>query len=260
MKKLVYTIAFIMPLFLLFSCNRQAEETSDKALISQEDSINKASFDASKSDPKAVLLAEAVIAAHGGEDAWNKARYISWNFLGSRDLVWDKYTGLVRIDYPREESTYIINIQEDTGQVMLKNQLIKDPDSLTNYIDRGKQIWVNDAYWLVFPFKLMDPGVELHYIGSDTTASGKQAEIIVLNFEEVGFTPENKYYAYIDPQTKLILQWDYFSKATDTLPSLSDEWTGYERYGNILLSSGRGERKLGNIAVSQRIDSTLFAF
>ncbi|MFQ3213639.1 MAG: hypothetical protein ACJAT1_000771 [Marivirga sp.] len=260
MKKLVYTITLTSALFLFFSCSKQAQETSDKALLSQEASIDQASFDASKSDPKAVLLAETVIAAHGGKEAWNKARYISWNFLGSRDLVWDKYTGLVRIDYPREESTYIINIQEDTGQVMLRNQLIKDPDSLINYIDRGKQIWVNDAYWLVFPFKLMDPGVELHYVGSDTTVSGKKAEIIALSFDEVGFTPENKYYAYIDPQTKLILQWDYFSKATDSLPSLSSEWTEYERYGDLFLSSGRGARKLGNIAVSQSIDSTLFIF
>lgn len=228
----------------------KTEETTEN------DSI---SFNSSTSDPRAISLAEEVIAAHGGKAAWDNTRYIAWNFLGSRDLIWDKYTGLVRIDFPREESTYIINILQDTGQVMFRNKLV-EKDSLGFFVNRGRQMWVNDAYWLVFPFKLKDPGVQLHYFGVDTTKNGQAAELISLQFEDVGYTPENKYYAYIDPKSKMILQWDYFSKVSDSVPAISNVWTDYAQYGDLMLSSGRDQRRLSNIRVSQSIDTVTFEF
>jgi hypothetical protein len=34
--------------------------------------------------------------------------------------------------------------------------------------------WINDAYWLVMPWKLQDPGVTLSYVKTDTLQMGKQ--------------------------------------------------------------------------------------
>lgn len=235
----------------IFACQPTVKEEER-----QEDSSP--SFDTERSDQKAVELADKVIAAHGGIENWNNTRYISWNFLGARDLVWDKYTGNVRIDFPSEESTYLININEATGRVKIGEKELTKEDSLDKYIERGKQIWVNDSYWLVFPFKLKDPGVQLKYVGQDTTKNGKEAEVISLTFEKVGFTPQNKYKAYIDPQSHLILQWDFYRNASDSAASFQNVWKDYQQYGDIMLSSGRDERELGNIKVAQEWEDKVF--
>ena len=36
------------------------------------------------SDPKAIEIANKVMAAMGGEKAWNDTRHITWNFFGVR--------------------------------------------------------------------------------------------------------------------------------------------------------------------------------
>lgn len=248
----------ILPIILLTilfaSCGEKPKEEKSET----QNSTEKPSFNAENSDPKAVLLANKVIEAHGGVQEYNQTRFIAWNFLGVRDLVWDKYTGLVRIDVVDKETTYIININEDTGSVKLNNKIIKDHDSLNNYIDKGKQIWVNDSYWLVFPFKLKDSGVRLSYIGQDTTLAGDKAEVISLQFDSVGYTPQNKYKAYINPETYLIMQWDYYRNANDSTASIRNLWSDYKDFDGIKFSAGRGERRLSNIRVSNEIDSAVF--
>lgn len=250
--KNILLLGFLM--LSIFAC-QPTEKTEEKQETTKEVSP---SFNAEKSDQKAVDLADKVIAAHGGEENWNNTRYIEWNFLGARDLLWDKYTGNVRIDFPGQESTYLINVNEDTGRVKIGDRELTKADSLAQYIERGKQIWVNDSYWLVFPFKLKDPGVQLKYVGKDTTKNGEEAEVISLTFEKVGFTPQNKYKAYIDPQSHLLLQWDFYRNASDSAASFQNIWTDYQQYGDIMLSSGRDERELGNIKVAQEWNDKVF--
>jgi hypothetical protein len=254
MKYILFLISFTC---LVSACQPDKKEANQQNVeINSEASTAK--FKAENSDSKAVALADKVIEAHGGQENWNNTHYIAWNFLGARDLVWDKYTGNVRIDFPGQQSTYLININEDTGRVKIGDRELTKSDSLDKYIERGKQIWVNDSYWLVFPFKFKDPGVQLQYLGPDTTKSGETAEVISLKFEEVGFTPQNKYHAYIHPENHKILQWDFYRNATDSAASFSNEWTNYQKHGDILLSSGRGERSLGNIKVAQKWDDSIF--
>jgi hypothetical protein len=239
-----------------FACQPQEEKEQEK--VTEKPQKESSAFNPENSDVKAVALAGKVLKAHGGEENWNNTHYVAWNFLGARDLVWDKYTGNVRIDFPRENSTYLININEDTGRVKIGDRELTKSDSLDQYIKRGKQMWVNDSYWLVFPFKFKDPGVQLKYQGRDTTLTGEAAEVISLTFEKVGFTPQNKYNAYIHPETHLVLQWDYFQNASDSAASFSNEWSDYQKYGDLYLSSGRGERSLGNIKVAQEWDDKVF--
>lgn len=253
MKKLALIITIISFVFACQTKEKSQEQESETKTVDKGPQFNP-----ENSDQEAIELADKVMQAHGGKEAWNNTRYIAWNFLGFRDLIWDKYTGDVRIDFPRENSTYLININDNTGKVKIGDRELSKGDSLDQYIERGKQIWVNDSYWLVFPFKFKDPGVSLTYHGQDTTLSGKDAEVISLTFEQVGFTPQNKYNAYIDPKTHMILQWDYYQNASDSAASFSNEWSDYKKYDNIYLSSGRGERSLNDIKVAQEWDKTVF--
>ena len=62
-----------------------------------------------------------------------------------------------------------------------------------------------------------------------------------MTFSKVGVTPDNKYQVWVDKKTHLVTQWAYFEKFTDEKPEFQQAWTDYKKYGQILLSSGRGK-------------------
>lgn len=209
-------------------------------------------------DNPANVLADKVVEAMGGTENWNNTRYLQWNFFGSRMWWWDKWTGNVRVESQRNDLRIAMNINDKTGNVYMDGQEQTHQDSLSKYLERGYRMWINDAYWLVMPFKLRDPGTNLVHLGQKSTMNGEQAEVLELTFVEVGVTPQNKYWIYIDPASNLVVQWDYYRNADDTEPRLRNPWGDYKQYGDILLSGDRGERDLIDIAVHKKLPQSLF--
>jgi hypothetical protein len=115
-------------------------------------------FDEIGSDPAAIQLADSIMHAMGGRENWDKTRFISWNFFGRRDLIWNKQTGQVRIESAPDSTIYLVNVNTGEGKVKIKETIITEPDSLKKLLDKAKAIWINDSYWLVMPFKLKDSG------------------------------------------------------------------------------------------------------
>lgn len=216
-------------------------------------------FNAEGSDPKAIALADSVMAAMGGRQAWDNTRYLSWNFFGARSLLWDKKEGNVRIEIPGDSTIFLVNIFDKTGRARIGGEEITEPDSLQTLMERAEAIWINDSYWLVMPFKLKDSGVTLKYLGRDSTQEGTLAEVVELTFEGVGNTPQNKYHVYIDPDSKLVTQWDYFTNFEDEEPRFSTPWSNYQQYGNILLSGDRGQRQITEIEVLEEVPEEKFS-
>lgn len=206
-------------------------------------------FDAQNSDPQAIKLADDVMTSMGGRKNWDMTRYITWNFFGARKHLWDKHTGDVRIESPRDSTIILMNINTMEGRVMKKGQEFTNPDSLSVYLERGKAWWINDSYWLVMPFKLKDSGVTLQYVGEDTTMDGRNAHVLSLIFKEVGVTPENGYKVYVDMESSLVSQWAYFQDAYQDEPNFVLPWANYQQYGSIKLSGDRGQRQITEINV-----------
>jgi len=211
-------------------------------------------FNQTASDPEAIAIADEVMEAMGGRSAWDSTRYLAWNFFGRRSLLWDKQTGDVRIDVPADSATYLINVNDNEGKVMMKGEEITHPDSLSKYVEQGKKIWVNDSYWLVMPYKLKDSGVTLSYLGEDTLQTGAPADVLELRFENVGFTPQNKYHVYVDKDDRLVRQWAYFSEASLDSPNFVTPWEDYQKYAGIMLSGDRGRGQLSGIRVIDELD------
>ena len=203
-------------------------------------------------------LKNKVVEAMGGQKNYDKTRYIHWTFFGNQSLTWDKYKSRVRIDFLKENTVYILNINDKTGKVLKKGVEQTNPDSLAKYLDEAKKIWINHSYWLVMPWKLNDPGVSLSYKGEAKTQDGNDAEYLEMTFKEVGVTPNNKYWIYFDKKSHLITQWSHFSNFNDEKPRFTMPWKDYKPYGKILLSGDRGERKLTDIAVYQKLDESVF--
>lgn len=215
-------------------------------------------FNLADSDEKAMAIADEVMEAMGGRQAWDTTRYLQWTFFGRRTLLWDKQTGNVRIDVPGDSSIYLVNINEDTGKVQLNGQDISTTDSIQTYVESGKSIWINDAYWLVMPFKLKDSGVTLKYLGQDTMQGGTSADVLQLTFAEVGRTPDNKYKVYVDLEDRLVKQWEFFTKYDDPKPRFTTPWQDYQTFGDLKLSCDRGRNKLSNIKVFNEVAESAF--
>ncbi|GAB2784229.1 hypothetical protein GCM10027275_30460 [Rhabdobacter roseus] len=215
-------------------------------------------FKAEASEPRAIILADEVMEAMGGRKNWDKTRYITWNFFGNRRLVWDKWQGDVRVDYLKTDQTVLLNLNTGKGRVMKDGQELTHADSIAKYVEQGKSAWINDAYWLVMPYKLKDSGVTLRYLGHEPTEDGAKAEKIQLTFEKVGNTPQNKYYVWVSPETHLVTQWAYFSEAGNEKPNFIMPWKSYKKYGKILLSGDRGQRQLTEIQVFDKLPTQVF--
>lgn len=249
MKQLPYAL-IILFLFTLVSCD---DKTQNDAPIE----INPAApgFNLQESDQKAIALADEVMKAMGGRAAWDKTRYLKWTFFGRRTHIWDKLDQKVQIQVPGQKMHYTLNMKDMSGEVSKAGINYTQEDSIKHHLNQAHKMWINDSYWLVMPFKLKDSGVTLKYIGPDTTQVGADAEVLELTFNEVGVTPDNKYLVYVDEDSKLVTQWDYFASYTDSLPRFQSPWPNYEKYGNLLLSGGEiGGNKIENIQVSSDVE------
>ena len=215
-------------------------------------------FDIEGSDPAAIMIADKVMDAMGGRKAWDETHYISWVFFGSRRLTWDKWSGDVRVDYLKEDLNIIVNIHDITGKVSKNGEEMTNPDSLKSYLTKGRNAWINDSYWLVMPFKLKDSGVTLAYLDEDTTQVGAAAHKLELTFKDVGVTPENYYEVWVDAESNLVTQWAFYSDHAQPEPRFTAEWSGYETYGKIKLSGGRGFNSLTEIKVLESVPEATF--
>jgi hypothetical protein len=210
------------------------------------------------SDPKAIEIADKVMNAMGGKKAWDETRHITWNFFGARILTWDKWTGNVRIDFPKDKSVILMNINTDTGKVFKWGSEQTNADSLKKYIKSGKGAWINDSYWLTMPFKLKDNGVTLKYLGEAKTDAGQDAYLLQMTFKEVGNTPNNMYKVLVEKESNLLTQWSYYPKSTDEKPMFTRPWTEYKPYGKIILSGERGDRDLTEIKVFEALPESIY--
>lgn len=258
-----YYIAVTTLLFTVTSCQTDPGNGSDEDkdhIHGFVADVNPAAhdFNHENSDSSAIAIADKVMEAMGGRKSWDSTRYLAWNFFDMRHLLWDKKEGDVRIKSLKDDMEIIVNINSMEGKVKKEGKEVSDPDSLQKYLEMGRNIWRNDSYWLVMPYKLKDSGVTLKYIRDDTTQSGEKADVLALSFVKVGHTPENKYLVWIDKDDHLVSQWAYYKDAGQDTANFIMPWKDYEKHGKILLSGNRGERKLSEIKVPDSVPEYAF--
>ena len=218
------------------------------------------------SDPKALAIADQVMSAMGGLDAWNNTRYIRFSFFSFRTHHWDKWTGQYRVEWKREEKAYLIlmNLNTGTGRAWV-NGVEATTEELPALLKQGRGAWINDTYWLLMPYKLKDPGVTLTYDGEETVA-GVVCDKLHLSFDQVGNTPGDEYWAYINRQTHLMDKWVFLLQPGEGKTERNRgeyQWNKWTPYGKIMLSPERQgadgrTRMMENIAVFDTLPDTVF--
>ncbi|MGH2570006.1 MAG: hypothetical protein ACRDGR_02190, partial [bacterium] len=207
------------------------------------------------SDPAAIAIANATLEKMGGREGWERARVLEWRFMGRRLHHWDKATGDVRIE--ADSTLILMNVNTKKGRVWTVGKELAGAE-LADAIEDGYAKWVNDSYWLVMPYKLLDPGVKLTYHGSAALADGRPANLLSMTFESVGLTPQNKYHVWVGGESGLVEQWAYYERASDQEPKFTLPWGGWTRFGPILLATERGRGGDWEIAVFEERPAGVF--
>jgi hypothetical protein len=180
-------------------------------------------FDASKSEPKAVEIADQVLAALGGEANWNKAREISWTQLIIIDgklqdhgtHAWDRWNG--RHNYKRlyadgNASVAMHELFSTGGTAYIqtdKGSVEQTKDDQQKIIAEARKRFDTDTYITFLPYKLKDPGVKLKF-SEERQEEGAPADapmkydVIQITFDEgVGPGAGDTWYLSVDKETKI---------------------------------------------------------
>lgn len=196
-------------------------------------------------DDAASQLARKVVASAGGGDlgkvAELKFRFVVYDGTTKRADIehrWDLRAGRDRVIWTdkngvRRDATVDLATKEAEGTVDGKA-----PDA-AGKADLSKQAygrWVNDSYWLLMPVKLLDPGVNLAR-EAPREHGGKKYEILKLSFGQVGLTPGDNYWLFVDPDAGRVERWEMKLEGNKgDKPPPGSSWTDYRAVGPLHLA------------------------
>jgi hypothetical protein len=242
-----------------------------------------AAFDPAQSDPQALSVVDATIAAAGGAAAWEQIKQIQWEskyhqndqYVGWFKHSWDRWNGRHRfetVDLAEYKKAEEAGRLQDVKWVVAMYDLFDRQDKpaatyggiLVENADRDRlvgdayQRWQADAYFLAMLHKLRDPGVMLHYVGEAQEANGKcQGGCVVV---KVSFVPEVGSDAYFLNVNKGTNMPDIIEKQTPagTLAYAVEAWTeaGGLKFPAKLRNVGANETiSFENIRIGEPDDS-----
>ncbi|NOT35238.1 MAG: hypothetical protein HOP12_13915 [Candidatus Eisenbacteria bacterium] len=221
------------------------------------------------SDPSAIAIANRVMAALGGADAWNSLPALEWTWQyvsndsvkSERRHLWDKRSGWQRVEgVGRDGRPYVFTAQIDgpaehawIGGVAIQG------DSLEKLGQRSRALWRNDSYWFLMPYKLLDPGCRLANAG-DTTVAKTRYHRLALSFERVGDTPGDRYWVWVNAANARVERWDFLLQGDTRMGSWS--WEDWQLQGGLMFAgvrrSERNQIRTVEVHPVSRVSPTAF--
>ncbi len=201
---------------------------------------------AGSSDEKAVVIVDRMQQAMG-LTAWRQARFVSFRWVVERDGKdvadyrhdWDRVQNNYRVEGTNRDGKHwvgIFNTVSKEGDVYLDGTQVTDDSTRTKMLEDAYGRYINDAYWLIMPFKLKDPGVVLAYDG-EQELDGNNYDVVRVTFEQVGLTPGDTYWAFIDQQGHLMKKWEYFLEGWEEGRARTGAmWQDWQDFGGVKLA------------------------
>lgn len=145
----------------------------------------------------------------------------------SRSWYWEPGTNKVIYKGPGKDGKPI-TYTYTTGQIDKK-------DAMKTFVDAK---FINDQYWLLFPFHLVwDKKAEITYKGMKTSPIGrKQMRCLIVKYPPSagGYTPGDIFELYIG-KNHLIREWIYREGGRKDGRALT--WEGYKNFGGLNIST-----------------------
>ncbi len=224
-------------------------------------------------DPKAVEIARTMMQAMGGEEAWNSAHFVRFDFkvkVGGKmeednAHLWDRKAGRYRIERmaksgKREVILFrIADYQRNKqGSAYLGGKKLEG-EAARKALEGAYASYINDMWWLAMPWKWLDPGVNLKYLGAKTR--GKETyDVVELTFDHVGLTPGDMYHAFVSQKSHLMTHWEY---TLENHEKGAWDWQ-YGDYKGVKLASNhssddhKASINMGSVRVLDTVDDVFF--
>lgn len=260
-RTLPWLLLFAAGTLLTTGCQPQADTSSDVVRPTL--------------DTMADTVAMRVYDAMGGPEAWAAFPYLQYDFAVQREAgrylvarhLWDRQSGNYRLELPRgSDSVHVVLFDIDTreGSAYLNGAPL-DSARTDQLVQEGYRRFINDMYWLLAPVKTFDPGVTRTYVADSSTA---EVDVVKLTFGDVGLTPDDQYWLYVDKESNLVQEWAFVLQGNPDAPPNHFRWTNYAEYstpeGPIQLASqkesvaGPGVIYTDNIETPTEVPDDLF--
>lgn len=128
--------------------------------------------------------ARAMQAALGAE-AWARTGAVRWTFRGGRRHLWDRLRHRARVQW--DDLEVILDLGRGGGRASRAGREVAGPEG-DELVRRAHAYWLNDAFWLVAPFKVFDEGVTRAAVDLDEGRRG-----LLATWSSGGLTPGDSY-------------------------------------------------------------------
>lgn len=154
-------------------------------------------------------IAVQMVDALGGMAAYQRVKRIEFSFVVNlfgkevkrRFHVWDKehHQAYIRFEHDDKSFEVWLRLDDKSGVVHADGKRL-EPNDAAVFLKEAYAMWVNDTYWLVAPYKVLDDGTHRAFI------EGK----LRLSFaKNVGLTPGDVYFFELDDDNKPVM-WSFY--------------------------------------------------
>jgi hypothetical protein len=196
--------------------------------------------------PKRPAIAEQIAKTYG-LDSFDQIEQIRYTFNAqlpgatlARSWIWEPKTG--RVTYEgKDKAGNPVKVSYLRSQLASQDAMVKDE------IDPG---FVNDQYWLVFPFHAVwDSGAQVTDEGMQKLpiGEGSARKVVVKYPSDAGYTPGDTWTLFAGPDNRV--QQFIYNRGGPKKPSeVIASWTGYKKAGPLLISTDHPATADGNPA------------
>jgi hypothetical protein len=211
-------------------------------------------------DSVAFRLTEAL----GGPEAWASLPYLRFDFArsaeGERTTIashfWSRHDGRYRVEWSNDQGDYValFNVNTREGEVFLNGEPV-EAEQHEALLNRAYGRYINDTYWMLAPSKVFDEGVTRTLMPDSSDGTN---DVIRLSFQEVGLTPGDQYWLYVDRETGKLQKWAFILQNNQTgVPSYFD-WVDYQELkaprGTVRIST-RKQSPGGPAVLTDRLEA-----
>jgi len=206
--------------------------------------------DSVRSDPKALAVVEEMWQALGGKETWQQTGYLGFRWIVERDGQvlgdfrhdWDRKNNRYRVEgVSRDGQHFVALFDTETrdGEVYVDGAPVQVDSTRKKWLERAYARYINETYWLLMPYKLNDPGVILAYEG-EREVNGRTYDVLKVTFDNVGLTPGDTYWAFVDREDRLMHKWEYkLESHKPEQPATVTWWEDWRAFDGIKLALNR---------------------
>jgi len=224
-------------------------------------------------DPKAVEVDQAMMQAMGGQEAWNAAHIVRFDFkvtaggkvVADNAHLWDRKDGRYRIErMPKDGKREVVLLtiadyeRDKQGSAYLDGKKLEG-DEAKKALEAGYASYINDSWWLAMPWKWTQPGVNLKYVGPQPCGQGK-CDVVEITFDHVGLTPGDMYHTFVSQKSHLMTHWEYVLQDGQK-GSWDWQYTtqkGIKLASNHISSDHKTTINMGDVRVLDTVDDAFF--